>query len=175
MLEIRREQDSDRDDVFRIHQNSFQRDDEAQLVEKLRKNCQFNSNLSFVALVDNKIVGHLLFTPIKINYSLSTKSISSLALAPISVLSEYQRQGIGSKLIQYGLNELKLQGFSSIIVLGHEHFYPRFGFVPAKKYKIRAPFHLDNDDCFMALELKPETFPLNDEEGVVQYLPEFGL
>ncbi|CAF0887615.1 unnamed protein product [Rotaria sp. Silwood1] len=175
MLEIRREQDSDKDDVFRIHQNSFQRDDEAQLVEKLRKNSQFNSNLSFVALVDKKIVGHLLFTPIKINYSLSSKSISSLALAPISILSEYQRQGIGSKLIGYGLSELKLQGFSSIIVLGHEHYYPRFGFVPARKYNIRAPFPLDNDDCFMALELKPETFSLNDGEGVVQYLPEFGL
>jgi putative acetyltransferase len=171
MLEFRREENSDRNEVYRIHQDAFQRDDEAQLVEKLRKNNQFNPNLSFVALIDKKIVGHILFTPVQI----SSKSISSLALAPISILSEYQRQGIGSQLIEYALNQLKSQDFSSIIVLGHEHFYPRFGFLPAKKYQIRAPIPLENDNCFMVLELKPQAFPLDDKEGIVQYLPEFGL
>jgi len=171
MLKFRREENSDREEVYRIHQDAFQRDDEAELVEKLRKNKQFNSNLSFVALVDNKIVGHILFTPVQI----SSKSISSLALAPVSILSEYQRKGIGSQLIEYALNQLKSQGFSSVIVLGHEHFYPRFGFLPAKKFKIRAPFPLENENCFMALELKPQAFPLDDKEGIVQYLPEFGL
>jgi predicted N-acetyltransferase YhbS len=171
MLEFRRENISDRDQVYRIHQDAFQRDDEAQLVEKLRNNTQFNPNLSFVAVTDKKIVGHILFTPIQI----SSKSISSLALAPISILSEYQRQGIGSQLIEYALNQLKLQGFSSVIVLGHEHFYPKFGFLPAKKYNIRAPMPLENENCFMALELKPQAFPIDDKEGIVQYLPEFGL
>ncbi|CAF5102530.1 unnamed protein product, partial [Rotaria magnacalcarata] len=142
MLEIRPEQASDRNDVFRIHQDGFQRNDEAELVDKLRENSQFNTSLSFVASIDNKIVGHLLFTPIKINYAFTSKSFSSLALAPISILSDYQRQGIGSKLIEYGLNELKAHGFASVIVLGHENFYPRFGFVPAKEYKIRAPIPL---------------------------------
>jgi len=171
MLEFRRENISDRNQVYRIHRDAFQRDDEAQLVEKLRNNNQFNSNLSFVAVIDKKIVGHILFTPIQIN----SKSISSLALAPISILSEYQRQGIGSQLIEYALNQLKSQGFSSVIVLGHEHFYPKFGFLPAKKYNIRAPMPLENENCFMALELKPQAFPIDDKEGIVQYLPEFGL
>lgn len=175
MLEIRREQDSDNSDVYKVLQDAFQRDDEAELVEKLRKNSQFDPNLSFVALMDNKIVGHLLFTPLKINYATTSKSILSLALAPLAVLSEYQRQGVGSKLIEYGFNELKSKGFSSVIVLGHEHYYPRFGFVPARTYKVRASFPLKNDDCFMALELKHDTFPLNDGEGTVQYLPEFGI
>ena len=175
MLEIRREQDSDRNEVFQIHQNSFQRDDEAQLVAKLRKNSQFNPNLSFVVLVNEKIVGHLLFTPVEVNYSSCLKSVSSLALAPVSILSEYQRQGIGSKLIEYAINELKSQDFSSIIVLGHEHYYPRFGFIPAKKYQIRPSFPLANENCFMVLELKPQTLPINNGEGVVQYLPEFGI
>lgn len=174
MLKFRREQDSDRTDVFHIHQDGFQRDDEARLVEKLRNNSQFNPNLSFVALMKDKIVGHILFTPMRINYP-SSKSISSLALAPISILSEYQRQGIGSQLISFALNELKSQGFPSVIVLGHEEFYPRFGFVPAKKYNIRASFSLHNEDCFMALELKPDTFPLNEGDGIVQYLPEFEI
>ncbi len=105
MLEIRREQDSDKNDVFRIHQDGFQH------VDRLRKNSQFNPNLSFVALIDKKIVD----------------------------------------------------------------FYSRFGFVSAKNYQIRAPFSLDNDDCYMILELKPQALPLNNEEGIVQYLPEFEL
>lgn len=175
MLEFRREQDSDKNEVFRINQDAFQRNDEAELVDKLRKNNQFNPSLSFVALMDNKLVGYLLFTPIKINYSSNSKSISSLALAPVSILTEYQKQGIGSQLIEYGINQLRSQGFSSIIVLGHEHFYPKFGFVPAKQYHIRASFPLTNENCFMALELEPHAFPLNNEEGIVQYLPEFGI
>ena len=175
MLKIRHEEDSDRNIIYHIHQNAFQRHDEAQLVEKLRQNSQFNRNLSFVALIDNKIVGHILFTPIQINYLSSSMSISSLALAPISILSEYQKQGIGSQLINYALNELKSQSFSSVIVLGHEHFYPRFGFLPARKYKIRAPFSVENENCFMALELKSQTFPMIDDEGIVQYLPEFNM
>jgi predicted N-acetyltransferase YhbS len=171
MCEFRREEDKDRDEVYRIHQDAFQRTDEAELVEKLRRNKQFNPNLSFIALVNKKIVGHILFTPILIN----SKSYSSLALAPLSILSEYQRQGIGSQLMEYALNEVKAQDFSVIIVLGHEHFYPRFGFLPAKKFRIQPPFPLENKDCFMVLELKPQALLIDDQEGVVQYLPEFGL
>ncbi len=154
MYEFRREEPMDRDDVYRIHQDAFQRKDEAELVDKLRTNEQFDPKLSFVAIVNKKIVGHVLFTPILIN----SKSYSTLALAPISISSEYQRQG-----------------FAAIIVLGHEHFYPRFGFLPAKKFRIRPSFPLENENCFMVLELKPQALTIDDQEGVVQYLPEFGI
>lgn len=78
MVEFRREEDSDRDQVYRIHQDAFQRNDEADLVEKLRKNEQFDSNLSFVTVVNEKILGHSLFTPVQI----TGKALSSLGLAP---------------------------------------------------------------------------------------------
>jgi predicted N-acetyltransferase YhbS len=171
MYEFRREEPMDRDDVYRIHQDAFQRKDEAELVDKLRTNEQFDPKLSFVAIVNKKIVGHVLFTPILIN----SKSYSTLALAPISISSEYQRQGIGSQLMEYAINEVKTQGFAAIIVLGHEHFYPRFGFLPAKKFRIRPSFPLENENCFMVLELKPQALKIDDQEGVVQYLPEFGI
>jgi predicted N-acetyltransferase YhbS len=90
-------------------------------------------------------------------------------------LSEYQKQRIGSRLTEYAINEVKAQGFAGIIVLGHEHFYPRFGFVPARNFRIRPSFPLKNENCFMALELKPQALHLEDQEGVVQYLPEFGI
>jgi putative acetyltransferase len=131
--------------------------------------------VSFVALVDKKLVGHLLFTPVRVHYSASGQSIASLALAPVSIITEYQRQAIGSQLITFALNELKSRNFPSIIVLGHEDYYPRFGFLPAKNYRIRASFPLKNENCFMALELQPQAFPLTEDEGVVEYLPEFGI
>lgn len=90
-------------------------------------------------------------------------------------MSEYQKQGIGCQLSEYAINQVKSQRFSSIIVLGHEHFYPRFGFLPAKNFHIRAPFPLENENCFMLLELTPQAIPRDNTEGIVQYLPEFGL
>ena len=165
--EFRLEEPMDREEVYRIHQNAFQRNDEADLVEKLRSNSQFNSKLSFVALRDGKLVGHILFTPVLID----SKSTSSLALAPISIVREYHRQGIGSQLMQYALNEVKAQGYSAVIVLGHENFYPRFGFLPAKNFQLRPSFPLERENCYMVLELIPNEVP----QGVVQYLPEFGL
>ena len=204
-LEIRREEPADLGDLFAIHQDAFQRDDEGHLVERLRTNPQFDPALSsvhqlcrsyllnrgtstasfstsftkwplsFVALAEKKLVGHLLFTPVQVRYSASGRSIASLALAPVSIRTEYQRQGIGSQLIRYALNELRSRNVPSVIVLGHEDYYPRFGFLPAKNYRIRAPFPLKNENCFMVLELQPDAFPFTEDEGVVEYLPEFGL
>jgi len=171
MIEFRREQEADRSEVYRIHADAFARNDEADLVDKLRHNKQFNPELSFVVLKDRQIVGHILFTPIEIQ----GKSISSLALAPISIRKEWQNQGLGSQLIQYALNEIKIKGFQSVVVLGHENFYPKFGFVPAKQFHIRPPFNLENENCFMVLELVPGAIPKDESQGVVQYLPEFGL
>lgn len=175
-MEIRTEQSADEPDIFRLHQNAFQRDDESLLVEKLRLNPQFDRQLSFVALIDEKLVAHLLFTSLQIQYPQSFRSISSLALAPISVAPEHQRKGIGTKLIDFALNRLKSNEISStIIVLGHEHFYPRFGFRPARHFRIRPPFKLDNEDCFMLLELKMQSLPVDEGDAIVKYLPEFGI
>ena len=161
----------DREEVYRIHQNTFERNDEADLVEKLRTNQQFNPQLSFVALRDGKLVGHVLFTSVLID----SKPTSCLALAPISILREYHKQGIGSQLMQYALNEVKVQGYSAVIVLEHEEFYPRFGFLPAKNFHLRPPFPLEKENCYMVLELIPNALSNEGHRGVVQYLPEFEL
>ena len=76
----------------------------------------------------------------------------TLSLAPMSVLPNYQKMGIGSKLIEYGIKAAKKAGYSSIIVLGHSDYYPRFGFVPASTFGIKSPFEV-HDNAFMALEL----------------------
>ena len=94
----------------------------------------------------------------------------SLALAPMAVAPEYQRKGIGKKLVERGLKRAKDLGHKSVIVLGHEHYYPRFGFQPAARWSIKAPFTVDPNH-FMAIELVPDA--LRDVSGVVQYPKEF--
>jgi len=123
---------------------------EHNLVSTLRKSPEFVPELSLVAKDKNLIVGHILFTKILIkNHDCEHEA---LALAPLSVLPSHQNKGIGSKLINEGNKIAKELGFKAVIVLGHEKYYPKFGFKKASNYNIKAPFEVP-DNAFMALEL----------------------
>ena len=98
------------------------------------------------------------------------KSVTSLALAPVAVVPEQQKKGIGSQLIRTALKKAKEIGFQSIIVLGHPDYYPKFGFKPASLWNIRAPFEVPNE-IFMALELTENS--LENVQGVVHYSKPF--
>ncbi len=95
----------------------------------------------------------------------------ALALAPVAILPSYQNQGIGTILIEKGLNESRKQGHQIVTVLGHPEYYPRFGFVMASSKGIEAPFSW-SDEAFMILILQEGA--LNGVKGVVSYPPEFG-
>jgi putative acetyltransferase len=167
---IRKEQPEDFPFVFEIHSQAFNRSYEAELVNRLRKSEAFIPELSIVAIVDKELVGHLLFTNIKIKNE--EQEYSSLALAPISVKPACQKQGIGSHLIQFGLTRSVQLGYTSVIVLGHEHYYPKFGFTPAEKWGIKAPFEVPSS-FFMALELVEGG--LTGVHGTVIYDAEFNV
>ena len=138
------------------------------LVDRLRKSNAFIPELSLVAEIDGVIVGHIMFSKLIIKNDEAEHQ--SLALAPVSVLPEYHNKGIGSKLIIEGVKIAKDLGFKSVIVLGHEKYYPRFGFQPASKWGIKAPFDVPNE-LFMALEL--EDGSLDGVTGTVVYPKEF--
>ena len=138
------------------------------LVDRLRRSNAFIPELSLVAEIDGVIVGHIMFTKLLIKND--ETEYESLALAPISVLPEYHNKGIGSKLIKEGVKIAKDLGFKSVIVLGHEKYYPRFGFQSAIKWGIKAPFDVPNES-FMALEL--EDGGLDGVTGTVVYPKEF--
>lgn len=138
------------------------------LVAKLRKSDAFIPELSLVAELDGEIVGHIMLTKLLIENEGS--KYDSLALAPISVVPEHQNKGIGSELISESLKIAKELGFKSVIVLGHDKYYPRFGFKPASTWGIKAPFDVP-DEAFMALEL--EDGSLEDISGTVVYSKEF--
>lgn len=138
------------------------------LVAKLRKSDAFVPELSLVAELDGEIIGHIMLTKLLIENG--ENKYNSLALAPVSVLPEYQNTGIGGKLISESLKIAKEIGFKSVIVLGHDKYYPRFGFKPARIWGIRAPFEVP-DKAFMALEL--EVRGLDGVTGTVVYSKEF--
>ncbi|RUT78131.1 GNAT family N-acetyltransferase [Ancylomarina longa] len=167
-ITIRPENKSDYRTISMVTDMAFGREEEGKLIENLRKNRKFIKDLSLVACMGSEIVGHILFTPILIKHE--DKIFNSLALAPVSVIPELQSLGIGSQLIQKGLAKAKKLGHESVIVLGHENYYPRFGFLPASKYRITAPFEVP-DNVFMAIELVKNT--LQNVHGCVAYPKEF--
>ncbi|MDR7079314.1 putative N-acetyltransferase YhbS [Neobacillus niacini] len=139
------------------------------LVNRIRKSEAFIPELSLVALNQDKVlVGHILLSKLKIVDG--DNAFDSLALAPISVVPEHQKKGIGSQLIIAALKKAKEIGFHSVIVLGHKDYYPRFGFKQASLWGIKAPFEVPND-VFMALELTENA--LEHVQGIVQYSSAF--
>lgn len=168
MLTIRPESASDFHAVAVVTTEAFGRPNEARLVEALRRSPAFVPELSLVAEDESGVVGHVLFTRISIEGPKG--SVSALALAPVSVRSANQRRGIGSALIQRGLEECRRLGHAIIIVLGHSEYYPRFGFVPAGAKGIKAPFEV-RPEVFMVAELTLGS--LEGVTGVVRYPPEF--
>lgn len=167
---VRIENENDFEQIHAVNTLAFGKEEEAKLVELLRHSEAYIPQLALVAEKDSVVIGHILFTKIQIVEGKT--AFESLALAPMAVLPEFQNKGIGSLLVSTGLQQAKEMGYSSVIVLGHEKYYPRFGFKKASKYEIRPPFDV-KDEAFMALELQEGA--LNGITGCVRYSKSFGL
>lgn len=171
--EIRQELPSDHKQVFDLITKTFQRAEftdgnEQYLVEKLRRSSSFIPELSLVAVMGAEIVGHILLTKIKIRRDNTT--YDSLALAPVSVLPEFQNKGIGGMLIKHAHRRAKELGYNSVVVVGHDKYYPKFGYQRADKFGIRVPFDIPPENC-MVMELSDRA--LVNVHGVVEYAKEF--
>ncbi|AQX10445.1 GNAT family N-acetyltransferase [Elizabethkingia ursingii] len=167
---FRQENKDDYAAVFNLIQRAFEKEEmsdhsEQYLVERLRNSEAFILELSIVAEINQNIAGHILLTRIKVINN-KNEEFDSLALAPVSVLPEYQGKGIGGKLIETAHKKAKELGFGSVILLGHENYYPRFGYEIAKKYGIKLPFEVPDENC-MAIELIKGA--LEGVEGTVVY------
>jgi len=166
MITIREEQPQDIKAIRKVNIRAFGQNQEADVVDKLRQNR--NDLMSLVAVIQNQIVGHILFSPATIESE--DRTIRGIGLAPMAVLPEYQRQGIGSELIRTGTARLKSKGCPFVIVVGHAEYYPRFGFEPASHYGIRSEWDVP-DDAFMILVLNESE--MQGSAGVARYRPEF--
>jgi putative acetyltransferase len=163
---IRPESGADDSMIRQLNEAAFGGAEEADLVEALRT--EGVVLLSFVAEVDGRIVGHVLFSRMSIDTP--TGVVPAVALAPMAVLPPYQRQGIGGRLIRHGLDALRALAERIVIVVGHAEYYPRFGFSAEKARSLENPFP---PGVFMALELSPGA--LDRIRGRVRYPNAFGL
>lgn len=169
-IEIRQENENDFSGVFDVNKLAFGRENEANLVNLLRKSKAFIPELSLVATLGSEIVGYILFTKIQI-VNAKNSVTESLALAPVAVQPNFQHKGIGGQLIKYGLNKAREMQYKSVIVLGHKNYYPRFGFEATTKWHIESPFQLSDSGNFMGMELV--TDGLKNAQGLVKYPKEF--
>ncbi|MGM0770732.1 MAG: GNAT family N-acetyltransferase [Halobacteriota archaeon] len=166
---IRKEEDNDYLAITEVNDHAFGQENEARLVVNLRMHSDFVPELSLVAEVDGRIVAHILFFPVRIVDD--GREFDTLSLAPMAVLPDFQKHGIGSALLKEGLTVAENLGYRSVVVLGHPEYYSGFGFRPASNWDIRAPFDDVPDDAFMAIELVEGS--LNEVRGVVEYPEEF--
>jgi putative acetyltransferase len=161
-IEIQEERPSDIAAIRDVNRRAFGQDQEANIVDALRSNG--GSLLSLVASLNGRVVGHIMYSPITV------RDVTGAALGPMAVLPEYQRQAIGTKLVETGNEKLKAAGYPFIIVVGHPDYYPRFGFTPASAHGITCEWELP-DNVFMLLVLDEPR--MQGVSGLAKYRDEF--
>ena len=166
LITVRKEEPADTAAIRRINEQAFGRKAEADLVDLLREHDKVI--LSLVAIAEDEVVGHILFREVSIEAG--ERLITAIGLAPMAVLPKFQNCGIGSLLVEAGLDGCREAGHERVVVLGHPAYYPRFGFVPASRYGIKSEYDVP-DEVFMALELHDAAF--QGCAGVAKYQPEF--
>jgi len=153
--------------VAAVVEAAFERADEAEMVAALREGRA--AVVSLIAQVTAEageagaIIGHVVLSPVTIGGSSEPRG---LGLGPLAVAPEFQRRGVGSRLVEAALRRARLLGYSYVVVLGHPPYYPRFGFLPASRFGLSYPAPVP-DPVFMAIELVPGA--LAGSGGVVRY------
>ncbi len=166
MLVIRSARADDATSIRAVHASAFPTDGEARLVERLHS--AGRATVSLVARWNGTVAGHIAFSPVSV-VGPSGAVAEGLGLAPVAVLPEHQRRGIGSALVRGGLDACRRCGAGFAVVLGHPEYYPRFGFRVASDYGLGNEYGAT--DAFMAIELRPGAIPPGG--GLVRYSSEF--
>jgi putative acetyltransferase len=163
--------------VRAVEEQAFRRAAEADVVDRLRAHGAVT--LSLVAVEEGLVAGHVLFSPVDIvsqGADGQEHRSPAVGMGPVAVLPERQRQGIGSRLIRAGLEEIRQSGHAVVVVLGDPRYYTRFGFVPAGRFGIRFQDENVPPEDFMIQEMRRgvlENFSNERGKGIAVYQPEF--
>ncbi len=153
-MNIRQTTQADLNDILSVERAAFNRDSEVNLTRALLADPSAEPHLSLMAYVDDRPVGHILYT----KGSLTNHPDVALSfLAPLGVIPKFQRQGIGGALIKKSIELLTKSGVDLVVVLGHPAYYPKFGFTPAFKlgFEPTYPIPAEVADAWMVQALKP--------------------
>lgn len=169
-MNIRKEEVKDYNEIHEVVKEAFSSakhkdGNEQDLVNELRKSVSYIPELSLVAEKNGKIIGHIMFTKAKVGQT------TVLALAPLSVLPQYQQKGVGTALIKEGHRIAKNLGYGYCVVLGSETYYTRLDYVPADTLGIFPSFDVPREN-FMAYKLIENALQVN---GIMEYAKEFGI
>jgi putative acetyltransferase len=156
---IRAERPGDRDAIRQVNEAAFGRAAEADLVDALRGTPAWVPDLSLVADDDGEISGHVLFSVVDLD-----TGPELLSLGPMAVHPDHQRTGVGTALVEHGLELARATEYPLVVVLGHPAYYPRFGFTPARRQGIETPYEAP-DEAWLALPLPRYA----GETGLVRY------
>jgi len=185
-LLLREEKEQDYFDVLVLTRDSFWKQERVEkmglgalehyMVHKARRSIMVKE-LSLVATINDRIVGHILYTRGSYIAGNDGQRYDVLCLGPVSVRKDQQNKGIGSILIQESLKKAKELAYPAVLLYGHPNYYPRFGFQDAKVFDVTTE-EGENFPAFMALELEKGWFegvsgryimhPLFDEEKEVK-------
>lgn len=151
---IRESGPTELDELLAVERAAFGSEDEAALVRNLLNDPSAEPRLSLLALQQQQIIGHILFTKAYLNPEID---LNVSILAPLAVVPDYQKQGVGGRLIKEGLAILEKEGVDLVFVLGHPSYYPLHGFKPAAPAGFEPPYYNPQEiaDAWMVLSLSP--------------------
>ncbi len=164
---IREEGPDDSQAIRHVHRQAFDGDLEARLVDKLRD--ADHVVLSLVAVAGDRVVGHVLFSPVTVEPHPGEPRWA--ALGPIGVLPGHQGRGIGSRLVREGLAGCRTRGLKAVVLLGAPGYYSRFGFVRASDFGLTSVYGSGPE--FQAVELTRGSLSASGESRLVRFAPEF--
>jgi putative acetyltransferase len=165
--DVRPEAAPDHPAIRRVHELAFAPSaGEARLVDELRKAGDLVPELCLVAVDVDQVVGHIAYSRARLE-----SGYEVLSLAPMGVLPDRQRSGIGSALVRESLERAAETDFPLVVVLGHPEYYPRFGFEPAAPLGVLDPYGAPAE-AWMAQRL-PRYVP--EARGLVTYPEAFAL
>ncbi len=166
-VRIRQEGRDDAPAIRHVHSQAFYGDSEARLVDMLRDAGRVT--LSLIAVVEDRVVGHVLFSPVTAEPHPGASRWA--ALGPIGVLPGYQGQGVGSRLVSDGLAACRSKSCDVVVLLGAPGYYSRLGFVRASDFGLTSEFGAGPE--FQAVELTRGALSKGGEPRLVHFAPEF--
>jgi predicted N-acetyltransferase YhbS len=167
-IKIKRIKKQDFQEVDMLLKISFEKDYAVNMLHKLIETELLIPELTRIARINNQIIGVVVAAEAEITKGKTTHKTVSLAM--IAVIEAYRSLGIGGELIQNLFDKARKLDHQSIVVMGDEEYYPRFGFLASTEFNINCPFDVPKEN-FMVKELFPDA--LSKVSGKVKYHPLF--